>query len=104
MPVFTPEQVDVCKAAVDTWGADAQLDMVQEELAELIVALAHHRRRRATREEVIGEVADVAIVLVELQFLLKIDDRQIAEAVARKMDRLRERVAEPSLHYGTVNV
>ncbi len=46
----------ICEAAVKKWGLDAQLLQVQEEAAELIVAISHFRRgRRHSKKEVLEE-------------------------------------------------
>tara|TARA_R100001086_G_scaffold225289_2_gene143566 strand:- start:20166 stop:20564 length:399 start_codon:yes stop_codon:yes gene_type:complete len=59
----------LCEEAVIVWGVDAQIDMAIEECAELIVALNHYRRGRVTEEEVLGEVADVSILVEQMASL-----------------------------------
>lgn len=57
----------IAKLAIEKYGHAAQLRQLQEECAELIVAVNHYfRQRRNSREELIEEVADVTIMLMEL--------------------------------------
>jgi NTP pyrophosphatase (non-canonical NTP hydrolase) len=54
----------VASAALEKWGLEAQLRMLQEECAELIVAISHLTRGRdKALREVAEEMADVRIVL-----------------------------------------
>jgi len=59
----------LCEEAVMAWGIDAQIDMAIEECAELIVALNHYRRGRVTEQDVLGEVADVSILIEQMASL-----------------------------------
>lgn len=86
--------------AVQTWGVEAQVDIVLEELAELQVALLHYRRRRASWRDVLGEVADVEVTLAGLRVVLQASDGDLAVMMKAKLDRLEQRLAEPALHYG----
>ena len=53
--------------ALKRFGPDQQIDMAIEECAELIVALKHHKRGRATVKDVAGEIADVWIMVEQLR-------------------------------------
>ena len=63
---LTPEQEAVCARAIQVYGEHEQIDQAIEELAELIVALRHARRFRATMLQVATEIADVAIMVEQL--------------------------------------
>ena len=95
----TPENV-IYEKAIDTWGVPAQLCVVKEELAELIVAISKSERDGAgdaQLENVCKEIADVDIVLGQLRFILNdrlIDSEEIIAAEKkRKLERL-ERMLE----------
>lgn len=60
---------EIARQAVSTWGATAQADMLIEECAELIQAVQHWRRGRATNEQVASEIADVSIMLAQARFM-----------------------------------
>lgn len=65
---MTPEQREViAKLAIEKYGRAAQLRQLQEECAELIVAISHYFRQRSdARKDLIEEVADVTIMLMQL--------------------------------------
>ncbi|HJA78964.1 MAG TPA: hypothetical protein H9784_05250 [Candidatus Desulfovibrio intestinavium] len=75
--------------AVRRFGLDAQLQVLQEELAEAIVAISHLRRgRRGAREEVVEELGDVLVLIDQLRtepFMAA----EIDQSVAHKCSRLR---------------
>ena len=76
----TPESI--YRRALDTFGADAQIDMAIEEGAELTVALQHHKRGRAHNAP--EEIADVLITAGQMRLLFGADavDAIMAEKLA----------------------
>jgi NTP pyrophosphatase (non-canonical NTP hydrolase) len=60
-----------------------------EECAELTEALCHHMRGR--QSDVIGELADVTIMV--RQMTLAFGEEEVARAVEMKLERLRLRMA-----------
>ena len=83
---------DIIKAAVDTYGHDAQLKQLFEEMAELQVVLLHQQRGRADRAQVVSEIADVLIMLEQLQDMLEITDAELGRAIRLKLTRLDKRL------------
>ncbi len=74
-------------------GVDAQIDQTIEECAELIVALRKLRRFGFTVEgssAVAEEMADVRIMLDQLEFLLGETELWREVKVRREIDRIRE--------------
>ena len=57
------------QSAIDKWGVAAQTDQAIEELSELITCLLHYRRGKCQLEQVIDEIADVKIVLGQLEYI-----------------------------------
>jgi len=82
--------------AIETWGIDAQLEMVIEECLELALALQKLKRLRGdmTQKEknVIDEIADVKIMIKQAEKIFGSD--QVNERVDFKMNRLNERLSE----------
>lgn len=80
---------DLAERALRHFGLDAQLQVLQEELAEAIVAISHLRRGRCgAREEVTDTIGDVLVVIDQLRtepFMAAEIDR----SVERKCQRLR---------------
>ncbi len=95
MSEFTKEEADLADRAVALWGKPSQLGMLVEECAELIVAVSHcgrdQRDKQASLDELVGEVADVEIMLEQVVRVLGIR-RLVSVARAKKWDLFRERV------------
>ncbi len=85
--------------AVKTWGTNAQLVMVLEEVAELSKEVAKTIRKKTLSENLADEIADTEIMLAQLRVVAaelgdpnlsnKVDERK-----AFKMERLRTRLAD----------
>ena len=85
--------IDITDKAVKHYGKFAQIDMAVEEMAELIVALKHHQRRKAEVEEIIEEIADVEIMLMQLKTIYECwSDVDIVKD--EKLERLSKRMEE----------
>lgn len=76
--------------ALRKYGANAQMDQTIEECAELIVALRHYRRGKATDDDVCGELADVAIMLEQMR--IQFGRERFDSAHREKLARLRRRL------------
>ena len=63
---MTQKEIDICGKAVRTYGYDAQILMLFEEIGELLNAIAKLSRGRATSDDVIEELADVAIMVNQM--------------------------------------
>lgn len=83
---------DICAEAVDVYGIEAQIWMAIEEMAELSNAIAKHRRDRVTREDVCEEIADVAIMMIQLAAIFGPDE--VNDYLEQKIDRLDKRLAK----------
>lgn len=76
--------------ALRKWGLEAQLAMVQEECAELIVAISHLYRQRLQLDDLAEETADVYCMLRQLE--LVIGEDKIQKVIDSKMERLHQRL------------
>lgn len=66
------ERASLYLDAWDLWGSFSQMDMVIEECSELTKAIIKSRRQGKTfTQDVLEEIADVEIMLEELQVILK---------------------------------
>lgn len=80
---------EAIRKIADHYGLNAQLNVATEELAELIQAIARSRRvnendmlELARRKNLVAEeIADVEVMLAQIKYLMKIDER--VEAVAK---------------------
>ena len=59
---------DRLKTIADHYGLDSQLNILQEELAELIQAVSKYRR--GDPSHILEEIADVEIMLDQIKYLL----------------------------------
>ena len=86
---MTKEEQDLYYAVIEKCGVDSRVAMMNEECGELISALAKFPRGRATRNDIITELADVSIMCEQLALMLGNDE--FIQERNRKLDRLRKR-------------
>lgn len=80
---------DIYDAAITEWGSEAQIDMAIEEMSELTTALLHARRNREAN--IAEEIADVRIMIAQLELIFKNSD-EVEKIKAEKIDRLARRL------------
>ena len=78
----------IYQKAVETFGQAAQKRLLIEECSELITAICHHFRGRATDDQVIEEMVDVQLMLNQMRVLIN-DESKWERWFAYKLDRLR---------------
>ena len=83
------ERLKLYKKAIDLWGVEAQRNMAFEELGELNTILARDRRGRATKEEILTELADVTIMCEQMAVILGFEDYE--KELDNKLIRLRDK-------------
>lgn len=96
----TTNRPEVLQECVNTYGAEAQVDMAVEEMSELTKALLKYRRKEAqgskdleaVRENILEEVADVIIMLTQLIMIYGGRDL-VQETIENKVDRQIKRLA-----------
>ena len=79
--------------AISKYG-EKQLDIAQEECAELIQAISKWKRYRSTKAKlnIIEEVADVTIMLEQLKVMFGITEEIFNDGIDCKLDRLEKRM------------
>ena len=82
---------DPFKEIADHYGLESQLDMLQEECAELIQAVSKYRRAKCTDDHLAEEIADVHIMTCQIIYLLDIEF-EANNWVDRKLKRQLERI------------
>lgn len=93
---------EICRKAIDTFGAETMLTVCMEEPAELIQAVSKMKRLSAAdRSEPIGierrrnlveEIADVNIVLTELMMIYGITPHEVQTWIEGKQIRTKSRI------------
>ena len=83
----------VLKRALETWGEEAQMLMVVEEMSELMKEILKNiNRKKNNIDEIIEETADVEIMLEQLKENYQIADKVIAykeekiKLIAKRLD------------------
>ena len=89
-PLFDEQDRETFRAAVETWGIDAQADMAEEEAAEFIAASKHYARGKVDADELVDELADIRIMQEQLAEF--IGRERVEQRTQEKMGRLRERL------------
>lgn len=91
---------NILQKAIDTYGTDAQQDMVIEEALELALAILKHRRAvregypskvLSRRDNVVEESADVRIMLEQVNMMFDCEE-EVQEQIEFKVNRLKERL------------
>jgi len=89
-----PEPIDereVYKGALDKWGAEPQITMVFEEMAELQKELCKDLRGKKVTGNIAEEIADVEIMLNQMKILYDIEDL-VEFNKENKLRRLKDRI------------
>lgn len=76
------------------YGPRCQLIKTMEELSELQVELARHLNHIGSMESITNELADVHIMLSQIQAMLFIDQDDLESRIAFKIDRQLKRIQE----------
>jgi recombinational DNA repair ATPase RecF len=89
---MTPAERKLYVDALNKWTMHAQLGMVNEEFAELIVAVNQWRRDRVNRLAVLSEIADVSIMLDQLLIMTEFTQEEFETVRREKLNRLADRL------------
>lgn len=91
-------QQEILKKAVEHYGKEAQLRQLQEECAELIVAINHYLRDKneKNKNNLLEEIADISVMFEQLPYILENgDDMERIRTIKReKVARLRKRIKQ----------
>jgi len=84
-------ELDVCRQAINKHGISRQLAKAAEEFSEAAAAISRFLAGEGEYTEIIGEVADVEVMCVQMRLIYGADaiDQVRAEKVARLHGRLR---------------
>jgi NTP pyrophosphatase (non-canonical NTP hydrolase) len=82
------DRLNLYKEAIEKWGEEAQVNMLNEECGELIAAVAQFRRGRTSHHDVMTELADVFIMVEQIAAMMSYDDFE--KELERKLTKLRD--------------
>ena len=80
--------IDKLIRVIKTYGVQAQITVLFEEMAELQKELCKQRRKQGNIEQITEELADVLIMLKQIQVILNLPDERVQEIINYKMERL----------------
>lgn len=80
------EENQIMQMAILDYGEKSQVDMAIEEMSELTKALLKHRRHIGTVDNIIEEMADVSIMLDQMEMIYG-DYREVREAKLRRLEK-----------------
>jgi hypothetical protein len=88
----TNDLKDILKEAIIHNGAVMQMIVAMEEMSELTKELSKSIRGFENRDALIEEVADVHIMLMEIELIHNISEKELYEKVEMKALRLKVRL------------
>jgi NTP pyrophosphatase (non-canonical NTP hydrolase) len=83
----------VCKEILERYGKEKQLDMVAEECSELIQAVMKNKRGRDNRANVLEEIADVELMIEQLNVIFDIGYTEILFIKEAKLQKVLDKWA-----------
>ena len=86
-------EMSLLQRAIAKWGEDAQMKMVLEEMSELQKEICKLWRGKDNRDAIAEEVADVVIMLDQLELTLDIQ-YQVEQYRQKKLRRLQKRLED----------
>lgn len=94
---MTPRDKINLTTIADNYGKEKQVDIAIEECSELIKALLKDRRGKATIDDIVDEIADVQIMLYQLEYLFKCENavnERVGAKITRQLSRIKEENAK----------
>lgn len=86
--------IEVLKQAIETYGAEAQLNVAIEEFAELTKEICKHKRYMDNTKAIIEEMADCYIMLEQMKMIFGLCSTVIPDAMDKKIKRLKSQLAD----------
>lgn len=87
---MTEEEYEVYSQALNKWGAESQIMMLFEEMAELQNAICKYSRKRNNIYDVATEIADVQIMAEQMS--IHFGKELVNSEKERKFERLKKRL------------
>lgn len=91
---LTNEEQKIIQKAIKTWGNQAQLLMVLEEMSELQKEILKNiNRHQQNIEAIVDETADVLIMIEQLQQIYQIKEA-VQARIPQKLKKIQNRLGE----------
>ena len=85
-------QPTIIEMAIQTYGAENQVNIAIEEMSELTKELCKAKRGYANKRNIAEEMADVLIMLEQIKLIFGIKQRDIDEWAKVKLQRLENNI------------
>lgn len=87
------EEIEIMRDAIRKNGKAMQTVVAIEEMSELQKELSKFIRGKGNRDNLIEEVADVLVMITQIQLMYDIPDDEVERIMYLKLNRLKERIA-----------
>ena len=89
---------EVCGRVLAKYGIQNQVLMLGEEFGELFKAINKRLRNKTTdNKEIEEELADVYIMLIQMELFFDIDAKSLYDVIGQKLARIEERLKDNCL-------
>ena len=88
------DEIEIMRSAIKKNGKTMQTVVAIEELSELQKELTKHIRGKGNRDNLIEEVADVLVMIAQIQLMYYIPDDEVDKVMRFKLNRLKERMQD----------
>ena len=90
------EEIEIMRSAIRKNGKAMQTVVAIEEMSELQKELTKFIRGKGNRDNLIEEVADVLVMITQIQLMYHIPDDEVEKVMRLKLNRLKERMQDES--------
>ena len=90
------EEIEIMRSAIRKNGKAIQTVVAIEEMSELQKELSKFIRGKGNRDNLIEEVADVLVMITQIQLMYHIPDDEVEKIMHLKLNRLKERMQDES--------
>ena len=88
------EEIEIMRSAIRKNGKAMQTVVAIEEMSELQKELSKFIRGKGNRDNLIEEVADVLVMITQIQLMYHIPDDEVEKVMHLKLNRLKERMEQ----------
>ena len=88
------EEIEIMRSAIRKNGKAMQTVVAIEEMSELQKELSKFIRGKGNRDNLIEEVADVLVMITQIQIMYYIPDDEVKRIMHLKLNRLKERMEQ----------
>lgn len=88
------DEIEIMRSAIRKNGKAMQTVVAIEEMSELQKELSKYIRGKGNRDNLIEEVADVLVMITQIQLMYHIPDDEVERIMHLKLNRLKERMEQ----------